>query len=469
MGRSAKERSGRSNRSPDQGREFAEGLRRLLGNESDLLRSALEGDPPTSLRVNPTKWAGPEAAPIPWCTQGKYLDERPAFTFDPLLHAGAYYVQEASSMLVEQALKATGLLDRELLALDLCAAPGGKTTHLISLLSPGSLIVANEIERKRQYILQENLWKWGAANTVVTGSAPQDLDRLPEFFDLILVDAPCSGEGMFRKDPFAREQWSPALVQQCASTQRGIMDHAWNALRPGGALIYSTCTWEEAENETQLARLVAAGAESIRIPTEPQWGVVSVERNGVHALRCYPHRLKGEGFFIGVLKKPGELQPRTRNEGSTRPGTSDDFLNWLDAGRSWSFSELEQVTYAVECRWSAIVSKLSGSMRMRSPGIPVAEQKGADKRPHAALALSMALRQEAFPLLDLEHDQALEYLRGSAIPASAAAGTTLVRHAGIGLGWVQGAGNRWNNRWPAPWRIRSHRPSTALVSWARSA
>ena len=233
--------------------------------------AALDTVPPTSIRVNPAKWAGPLAHPIPWCTTGRYLERTPSFTFDPLLHAGAYYVQEASSMLVEQAVKATGLADTDVLALDLCAAPGGKTTHLASLLTKGSLVVANEIDRKRQSVLQENLWKWGAANTVITGSASPDLQGLPETFDLILLDAPCSGEGMFRKDPFAREQWSPALVEQCASTQRGIIEHAWNALRPGGFLIYSTCTWEEAENEQQLAALVEIGAECVPVPLDPTW------------------------------------------------------------------------------------------------------------------------------------------------------------------------------------------------------
>lgn len=465
MGRSARKRNGPANAGTGVHHALHDHLKALLGDDADALEQALRTTSPVSIRVNGAKWSGPQADPIPWCATGHYLIERPAFTFDPLLHAGCYYVQEASSMLLEQAVKASGLIGKDIRALDLCAAPGGKTTHLRSLLSTGSLLVANEIDRKRQGILQENLWKWGASNTVICGSAPHDLQALPGFFDLVLVDAPCSGEGMFRKDPFAREQWSPALVQQCATTQRDILDHVWHCLRPGGTLIYSTCTWEEVENEQQLARLMELGATCIHIPVDPSWGVVVAERHGINGLRCYPHQLSGEGFFIAVLRKDGN--PSTRS--APRAVTNDSpnaAVRWLRTDRHWHTIEQNEVVFAVQHEWTADIHELSNALRVLSPGMPLAERKGADLRPHPALALSSDLAHDAFPTVELDRTSALNYLRGSALPATDVRGTALVCYNGIALGWLQGAGNRWNNRWPTPWRIRTEQPSAPHVSWA---
>lgn len=229
-------------------------VRRLsadLGNEAPLLLAALDTPPPTSIRLNPRKPGGPSGALVPWCSTGRFLDERPLFTVDPLLHAGAYYVQEAGSMLVERAVVAAGLIGADATALDLCAAPGGKSTHLLSLLGPGALVVCNEVDARRHAVLQENIWKWGAPNACITRLPAETFGTLPHF-DLVLVDAPCSGEGLMRREPVARSQWSPELVRRCSTVQAGLLEHAWNALRPGGALIYSTCTWADEEDEGLL-------------------------------------------------------------------------------------------------------------------------------------------------------------------------------------------------------------------------
>ncbi|MCB0770534.1 MAG: hypothetical protein KDC00_09025 [Flavobacteriales bacterium] len=467
MARSAKDRSERKTKPSVHGEAFEAHLQDLLGESSGALIAALGTVSPTSIRINPVKWVGPQASPIPWCATGRYLDQRPAFTFDPLLHAGAYYVQEASSMLVEQAVRAAGLQGRDVLALDLCAAPGGKTTHLCGLLGSGSLLVANEIDRKRRSVLQENLWKWGASNTVLGGSAPSDLKGLPSFFDLILVDAPCSGEGMFRKDPFAREQWSPALVEQCTLVQRDILQHAWNALRPGGHLIYSTCTWEEAENEEQLAALVDLGAVCVPVPVDPTWGMVRSTSPGINAVRSYPHLTRGEGFFIAVLRKPGEAAERLRSK-HTEPQEHAQVLTWLGREEHWVLTERDGVLYATDAQWGPTLTTLTNALRILSPGVPVAERKGGEWRPHPALALSTALNKDAFQHIAVGRAGALDYLRGASLPAVEAKGTGLIMHDGCGLGWAQGAGSRWNNRWPTPWRIRAHQPSAPLVSWARS-
>ena len=437
-------------------------LTSLLGEDVAALEDSLEHPAPVSIRLNPFKPFDTDLERIPWCANGRYLTERPAFTFDPLLHLGAYYVQEAASMLLEQAFAASGIAERDLLSLDLCAAPGGKSTHLLSLLSKGSLLVANEPDGARRWVLAENIWKQGTTKAVITASLPTVLADLPEEFDLILVDAPCSGEGMFRKDPFARAQWSPALVQQCARTQQDIVQHAWHALAPGGTLIYSTCTWEVEENEYQIAPLVAEGAVSIALPMAPAWGVVVNEIGGVIGHRCYPHRLRGEGFFLAVLRKPGELRQR-----SFQPANSTGVgLPWLATDQGLSTLEHNGLLHTVPERWLATVRRLMGTMAVLAPGTPFAERKGNEPSPHPAAALSSGLSTRELPTIDLNAQGALAYLRGEALPHREARGIALASYRGKPLGWLHGAGNRWNNRWPAPWRIRGQRSSAPAVPWS---
>lgn len=428
---------------------FPPTVRGLLGAEAAALLKALEDPSPTSIRLNPLKPSLPVEAAVPWCADGRYLDERPIFTLDPLLHAGAYYVQEASSMLLEQAVKACGPLAPNTMALDLCAAPGGKSTHLAALLPKETLLVCNEPVRARQAALMENLWKWGRPDTVVTGSLPEAFAPLGPFFDLIMVDAPCSGEGMFRKDPFARTQWSEALVEQCAKLQTGIIEIAWKLLRPGGHLIYSTCTWEPRENEDHIRSLIEQGAQHLPIPFDPAWGMVD---SGL-GLRCYPHRVKGEGLFIATVRKPGKREQRIDHVGQT--GSSEGpFTAWMKDTKQLSFLEHEDMVHAVSTRWIDHVQRLGSAARRLAPGIPVAQRKGQEWVPHAALALNTSLDRTAFPEMDLDLDTALHFLRGESLPANSAGGRRLMTFRGIPLGWGSGAGNRWNNGWPSNWRIR---------------
>lgn len=421
-------------------------VRARLRDEADALLAALAAPRPTSIRLNPFKPVEVPGRPIPWCASGRYLAERPAFTLDPYLHAGAYYVQEASSMLLEQALRQSGVVDRDVLALDLCAAPGGKSTHLASLLGPGSLLVANEPVRARQAALQENLWKHGR-ESILIGSSPDELDALGAFFDLVVVDAPCSGEGMFRKDAFAREQWSERLVASCARTQSAILDRAWGALRPGGTLIYCTCTWEEAENEAQVVRLQQRGAELLPLALEATWGVETTE--GGH--RCYPHRLQGEGFFIAVLKRPGAAPARPRNE---RTPEAHAGTTWLREADRFHTREAHGVVYAVPRGWATAVDHVCAHLRVIAPGLPLAERKGDRWRPHPAAALSIHLDHDVFARLEVDRAGALDFLRGHTMNDAGAEGVRLVRYEGLGLGWLHAAGARWNNGFPNAWRIR---------------
>lgn len=466
MGRSAQHRSRTPARPAVPATEFFARLREQLGPEVDGLEDALSTSSPVSIRVNRSKWSGPDAEAIPWCADGYYLHERPSFTFDPLLHAGCYYVQEASSMLLEQAVNATGLRTKRIVALDLCAAPGGKSTHLRSLLHADALLVSNEIDHKRAAILQENLWKWGGANSMVTQAPPSRFAALEESFDLVVVDAPCSGEGMFRKDAFARTQWSTALVDQCSVMQHDALTHAWNALRPGGYLIYSTCTWELAENERQVARLMALGGTVIPIPIEANWGVVRSQREGVDALRCYPHRVRGEGFFIALVQKAGEWSPLPATPSAAATGED---LAWLNSSRSWQILEVNDERFAIDARWRGLIDRIRNVLPTWTPGLPYAERKGDGWRPQAALAFAQDLEPSTFAEVALEHDAAIAVLRGNALPAQGAHGIGLATYQGVPFCWLQGAGNRWNNRWPAAWRIRTQQASAPPVSWSRTA
>ena len=441
-------------------------LREELGPEVDGLDAALHTDPPVSIRVNPAKWRPPPTIdPVPWCANGRYLAERPAFTFDPLLHAGAYYVQEAGSMLIEQAVRASGLAGERILALDLCAAPGGKSTHLRDLLHHDALLVCNEVNGERRSVLKENMWKWGAANVMITGSDPERFGLLTGLFDLVMVDAPCSGEGMVRKDPHALRQWSPALVEQCATVQHEVLAHAWNCLRPGGILIYSTCTWEFSENEARIKELVDDGGEVISIPSNSSSGILATSHLGIAALRCYPHHLRGEGFTISMLRKSGDREAILPGVGGDRADHVTE-LAWLRPTRNWRTMEHGDELFAIDGSWTRTIDALQGSLMMTSPGIPLAERKAGNWRPHAALALAQDMDPSANPIIDLDLEQAIALLRGHSIGAQDASGIALATYRGMPLSWLQGAGNRWNNRWPAPWRIRSARPSAPPVSWS---
>ena len=281
------------------------------GATADCLCEALETtDPEVSIRLNPRKLSAeavlahnPDLEPVPWCPDAFYLKERPAFTFDPLLHAGAYYVQEASSMYVAKVLQEFMPTGKPLLALDLCAAPGGKSTLLQSLLPEGSLLISNEPIAKRAQVLAENMQKWmmgqpeSAPQSIVTQNYPADFGALTGQVDILLTDVPCSGEGMFRKEEDARKDWSLENVMMCQQRQRDILNDIWHVLKPGGLLIYSTCTFNRFEDE-----------DNTRIICDGMGGFCVFER---HFL---PGRDRGEGFYLAAIKAPSTLPEREGGE-----------------------------------------------------------------------------------------------------------------------------------------------------------
>lgn len=453
---------------------FTDSARALLGDEEyEKLYAALQQEPPVSIRLNRLKGWKPDSAlePVPWAAEGFYLPQRPTFTFDPLFHAGCYYVQEASSMFVEQVLKQ--YVDKPVVMLDLCAAPGGKSTHARSLLPEGSLLVANEVVRNRSQVLAENLTKWGHPDVVVTSNDPADFSRLEAFFDVILTDVPCSGEGMFRKDAGAIDEWSPGNVEACRQRQRRIVADIWPCLKPGGLLIYSTCTFNTKEDEENVAWIRSQlGADVLDVPCDEAWPITGNLWPGADfpVYRFLPHCTKGEGFFLAALRKPLGGEPeayapvskkKSKKGEKAALSVSKDQLNaiarWLMQPGDYILSvEGTGVTAFANCL-AGKRDTLAQCLRIVQAGVQVAEVKGKDLVPSHALAMSPLLKPSAFPSAELDYGQAVAYLRKEAIvlPPTASRGYVLVTYRGVPLGFVKNVGNRANNLYPQEWRIRS--------------
>lgn len=434
-----------------------EGFRRemedLLGDEAQSLLSALEEAPETSLRLNRRKllaelpYSGMER--VDWCDHGYYLTERPDFGHNPLLYAGAFYVQEASSMIYEQAVgllaaairreKGAGALIK---ALDMCAAPGGKTTAILNALEGDYLMVANEYDRKRVKILKENLDKWGADSVIVTNADSETLGRLTEQFDFIAVDAPCSGEGMMRREPIARSQWSEGLVESCSKLQREIIENAVEALKPGGYLIYSTCTFNRRENEENVDYFVnELGLESVELPLK---GIEKAKRaigSDVNALRFMPHLTRGEGLFVAFLKKTGELCAEGSSRGNGKGKTQIGDLIYDTT------PEIREML--------KILSHKSINARILSAGVPVRELKGGLEKPWTGSVVHGGDYAQAYPQIELSEEDAVKYLRREsiALPEGVPTGYVTVSYKGHPLGLIKNLGNRANNLYPAEWKI----------------
>lgn len=426
-------------------------------------------DASVAVRVNDGKGVGVPAGVerVPWCARGFYLDERRPFTFDPLLHAGAYYVQDASSMVVQRIVEQ--LLERPVRYLDLCAAPGGKTTAALDALPEGSLMVCNEIMGNRAQILKENVVKWGNPACVVTNSDSAALSRLEGFFDVVAADVPCSGEGMFRKDAEAVAQWTPALVAQCVVRQREIVDNAWRALRDGGLLIYSTCTYNRSEDEAMVEYIVREyGAESVDLNFPAEWNIGGGIGTAEHCYRFMPHRTRGEGLFVAVLRKPGVAEAavvRPARAKGTRgaqkvPAVPACARTWLKGDFIFSADAQGSVT-AVAAVHADEVEMLRKNLRVIHAGVEVGVAKGRDLVPSHGLLLSTAFNREAFAIYEVDYTTAMAYLRGETIAVDAPRGIVAVAYRGTPIGFVKNLGNRANNLYPKEWRIKStHIPAT---------
>ncbi|MDO4950106.1 MAG: rRNA cytosine-C5-methyltransferase [Bacteroidales bacterium] len=449
--------------------DFVTNMRSVLGTEYADFEVSLGAEQPVSVRLNVAKChrLGPLSIPtesVAWCASGRYLHVRPAFTFDPLFHAGCYYVQEASSMFVEQVVRQ--YVKTPSVVLDLCAAPGGKSTLLCSCLPEGSILVANEVARQRAQVLAENLTKWGQPAVIVTNDTPKAFGRMEGCFDVILTDVPCSGEGMFRKDETAVGEWSRDNVQMCAARQRDIVAAVWPALKEGGLLVYSTCTFNQEENEHNVEWIVRTmGAELLPMEVDPNWGIGGDTMGGdMPVCHFFPHRTRGEGFFLAVLRKTSEATVRNFK---TRPNRTQGVGALLRNVEEYVFGLHDNVVSACPLWMEHFADVVRQCARTLQAGIEVAEQKGHDLVPRQALAMSVAFDVEAYPHVNLDYLSALAYLRKEAVTIDAPRGIVLVCYKDVPLGFVKNLGNRANNLYPPEWRIRSGYNKEHIDLWEK--
>jgi 16S rRNA C967 or C1407 C5-methylase (RsmB/RsmF family) len=431
---------------------FQETAQTRWGDLAEVRLAALASPSVKSIRCHPGKPISIEKwseTPVPWCENGFYVPEDTRFITDPAWHAGAYYVQEASSMVLAEVFKQLGPFER---ALDVSAAPGGKSTLLLDYLAPQGVLVSNEPEPTRSHILVENLMRRGDFRVVATRQWPKFFaEHAKGLFDLVLVDAPCSGEGMFRKEPAARKQWKPGLLEQCMRTQSSILPEVIQTVAPGGYLIYSTCTFHSGENEDMVASfLPEAGFSPVPIALPEAWGFVQDGRGlGWYA---YPERVKGEGFYFSVWQNDG-LTHGPKAPKSVRKGQPDcdwsDWLRGLDVFPGTSSDR--QVILGSEGIW-----QMQGWWEKWRPvmvGVMPGEKKGKQCIPAHGLALVPGLQPEK--VFEVSEEEALDYLRGQPLAphASWETGYGLVQWEGLGLGWLNHLGVRTNNYLPKTWRI----------------
>jgi NOL1/NOP2/sun family putative RNA methylase len=441
-------------------RAFEDRMKPALGAEWEKFATAHTQPPPVSIRVNPSKHNLPGADRIPWTTAGQYLNQRPVFTLDPAFHAGAYYVQEASSMFLETVVRQVTDLTQPLRVLDLCAAPGGKSTHLLSLLSQDSLLVANEVIRSRTSVLSENIQKWGNLNVVVTNNDPAHFQRLHGYFDVIVVDAPCSGEGLFRKDPDACQEWSTETAALCAQRQRRILRDCWPALKKNGVLLYCSCTYNPEENEEHLTWLAEQHEiEPLPIKTDPSWGIQQVRKENFYGYRFYPHRLNGEGFFIAAVRKKQDehtVAIKSKPTLPSPPRASIDLLRtWLTNPGGVIFLRHNDLIIAVPERYAMDIALLQHELNVIIKGVAMATVKRDKFVPEHAAALYGGLQKDAFHKVLMQEQEARAYLRKDTLPVpEGPKGFALAMNEKLTLGWVNLLGNRVNNLYPTSWKIR---------------
>lgn len=423
------------------------------------------GEQITSIRINPRKIKNDSdlifhdniAGNVPWCPNGRYLKERPSFTFDPLLHGGAYYVQEASSMFLWHVLESCiDASAKNLRVLDLCAAPGGKSTLLASFFRDG-LVVSNEVIRSRSQILVENISKWGSDNVVITNNDPQQFAELENFFDVIVVDAPCSGSGLFRKDPGAIDEWSEANVQLCSQRQQRIIADVYAPLKPGGLLIYSTCSYSEEEDEA-IAEWIynEYNASGIKLPLEDDWGIVETNKTGnIFGYRFFPDKVKGEGFFISVFRKAeGDYRPQRSGSLTAIPKNEAlQIAEWLQSPEDYFYFKQAENIIAAPKAWQQDIALLQKKLYLRKAGVTIGAVKGKSMVPNHELALS-TLANGSLPFIEVSKETAIKYLQKKDVSFDTnKTGWLLVKHNGINIGWIKVLHNRVNNYYPTEWRI----------------
>ncbi len=445
---------------------FTERMRKQLGaEEAECLFEALDSVSPVAVRLNPAKcgeegvWSEGEA--IAWSKNGRKLKERPSFTLDTAFHAGAYYVQEAASQFLDYIIAQEGLQGKRVL--DMCAAPGGKTTIYSTAVGRDGLVVANEYVRSRANILADNVRKWGLGNVLVTNNAPEHIAQFEGWFDMVAVDAPCSGEGMFRKEEVAREDWSEAAVKMCAARQLSIVREAWQSLKEGGLFIYSTCTFNDEEDEGVLQAFIEELGDvftsSQRVDIETQWGVIRGEVGAFQTFRFFPHKTDSEGLFVAVARKAESVAQRTPKARKkvvqeVDKNSRQELSCWLQEPEKHTFAVVADAIYAYRTEQYKAVQALSENLTAIYSGVAMGQVFKGKLKPDWALSQYVGLNRSAVAVTELDEARALDYLRKHDIAVgNMEEGINLVTHQGRALGFAKRVGVRCNNLYPNSLKI----------------
>ena len=447
--------------------DFISNMRQQIGeSEAERLFEALDGPSPVSIRINGAKWHGGEwGAPIAWSEYGRYLDYRPQFTTDIPFAAGAYYVQEAGSQFISHILKTEGIEGGKIL--DMCAAPGGKSTLYSSAVGSRGLVVANEYVRNRANILADNIRKWGLGNVVVTNNDPSHIAAFENWFDVVAVDAPCSGEGMFRKDEVARAEWSVNNVEICAARQKTILTEAWQSLKAGGLLIYSTCTYNTTEDEGILKWMSAEWGEEICpsakiiLPEDCDAEVVQV--GDFQGFKFYPHRVATEGFFVAVARKREDSHSRSVTPKGRKKIMVDapkdalrELTKWVIDRENIRFAAVTDSYYAYPADYYEEIKALAHNLTVIYSGVEMGQIFKGKLKPEWPLSQSVWYNQEVIPAIEVDEEIALDFLRKKDIPAvKFEEGLNLVVCDNYPLGFVKRIGNRVNNTYPNSLKINN--------------
>jgi len=439
---------------------FKKNILSLFPEEAGYFFDALSNPPIASIRQNLSKLKANIKLedPVEWCPHATYLAQRFPFIEDPLWHAGAYYVQESSSMFLHHVIKQLPLDKPKLNVLDLCAAPGGKSTLLLDALPPHAFLVTNEIIKSRVSVLQENLVRWGQANVAVTNNDPKNFQKLGAFFDLIVIDAPCSGEGLWRRDKDAMKEWSQENVEICEARQSRILQDILPCLKPGGILVYSTCTFNPMENEDQVSKIIKNfGLNPLPIKVPSDW---PVHVQAGFQFRFLPHKVKGEGLFMAVLQKPDEIgvgKPSMKRAGlNFVPKKMLPSLHaWLVQPQLFDYFIENDFVFAFPLNLIESYEPLRSNLYVKQVGICMGKLDKAGKLiPEHSLALSVHINRE-IPRHELNLQESHAYLKKGTIAWNneMPLGWCLACFKGLSLGWIKVLPNRVNNYFPAEYRI----------------
>lgn len=443
---------------------FLNSISNCCGFDQDSFTKVHQTESPTSIRVNPLKKAELNFdlfEPVTWNANGYYLHERPNFTNDLFFQAGCYYVQEAGSMFIEHVLKQCVNFDKELFAFDVCAAPGGKSTLLNSLLNNSSVLISNEVSKPRVEVLSQNITKWGTCNTVVTNNDPSAFAEIQNTFDIILIDAPCSGSGLFRKQHDAVDQWSIDNVNLCAQRQKRILGDVIQSLADDGILIYSTCSYSEQENE-EIADWVLSefNLETIKIRVDESWGIVETigSAGKSYGYRFYPNKTKSEGFYCTAFKKATtssdtRLFKKLKHQNFTEIKESEKnlFLNWIDHLESHSIIKFKDDYLLTNAASVNFINKYT-HLYLKKVGTAIGSVIKNDVIPNHSLALSIH-KNSGINTYECSYEEAILFMKKENFKLNCANGWILLTYKDFGLGWVKQLGNRFNNYLPNECRI----------------